>query len=507
MVRTCEFGSDGYVGAFGVWLAGRYQLEELLGRGGMGEVWRARDQLLGRPVAVKLLLAGGVDPTAAARFHQEAQTTARLSHPNVVAVYDFGQADGRLYLVMEMVQGHSLAERLASGRPLTPHEVAAIGSQTASGLATAHRQGIIHRDIKPANLLLVPDGTVKVVDFGIARLADDTAAALTSAGMIVGTVSYLAPERALGKDAGPASDMYALGCVLYELLAGHPPFRADTPTALLYQHVQESPLPPHSVGAELPAELEQLVLSLLAKEPENRPDAEAVADCLSAPERWSATPSAGLTPPPAPGRGSVVDRTAVLPAPTTRRSRSRSRRPRTVAISGIAAAVLAAVGFFLFQPDPADLASDSPALPPVTDASVSAAPPQGTAPSAADDSASPLPERGSATATAVAVDAPAALSDDPGVLLSQLSQALSDAANQGRLDPNLADDLEHKLSGAGDKLAEGREKGKDKTKDVRKRVRDVRHKLADAEKHHEFTSTAELDQLLNHLASLVGDDS
>ncbi|MEV5082235.1 serine/threonine-protein kinase [Streptomyces sp. NPDC056159] len=503
MVRTCEFGSDGYVGAFGVLLAGRYQFEELLGRGGMGEVWRARDEVLGRPVAVKLLLAGGVDPTAAARFHQEAQTTARLSHPNVVAVYDFGQADGRLYLVMEMVQGHSLAERLASGGPLTPREVAAIGSQTASGLAAAHHQGIIHRDIKPANLLQVPDGTVKVVDFGIARLADDTAAALTSAGMIVGTVSYLAPERALGKDAGPASDMYALGCVLYELLAGHPPFRADTPTALLYQHVQESPLPPHSVGVELPAELEQLVLALLAKEPENRPDAERVADWLSAPERWSAIPSAGLTPPPAPGRVAAMDRTAALPAPTTRRSRSRNRRPRTVAISGIAAAALAAVGFFLFQPDPAYVASDSPA----TDASVSAAPPQGTAPSAADDSASPLPERGSATATAVAVDAPAALSDDPGVLLSQLSQALSDAADQGRLDPNLADDLERKLSEARDKLAEGREKGKDKTKDVRKRVRDVRHKLADAEKQHEFTSTAELDRLLDHLASLVGDDS
>ncbi|MFE4423429.1 serine/threonine-protein kinase [Streptomyces sp. NPDC056817] len=473
----------------------------------MGEVWRARDEVLGRPVAVKLLLAGGVDPTAAARFHQEAQTTARLSHPNVVAVYDFGQADGRLYLVMEMVQGHSLAERLASGRPLTPHEVAAIGSQTASGLAAAHHQGIIHRDIKPANLLQVQDGTVKVVDFGIARLADDTAAALTSAGMIVGTVSYLAPERALGKDAGPASDMYALGCVLYELLAGHPPFCADTPTALLYQHVQETPLPPHSVGAELPVELEQLVLALLAKEPESRPDAERVADWLSAPERWSATPSAGLTSPPAPGRVAAMDRTAVLPAPTTRRSRSRNRRPRTVVISGIAAAALAAVGFFLFQPDPADVASDSPAPPSATDASVSAAPPQGTAPSAADDSASPLPERGSATAPAVAVDAPAALSDDPGVLLSQLSQALSDAANQGRLDPDLADDLERKLSEARDKLAEGREKGKDKTKDVRKRVRDVRQKLADAEKHHEFTSTAELDQLLNHLASLVGDDS
>ncbi|WP_345517067.1 serine/threonine-protein kinase, partial [Streptomyces yanii] len=264
----------------------------------MGEVWRARDEVLGRPVAVKLLLADGIDPSAAARFRQEAHTTARLSHPNLVAIYDFGQADDRLYLVMEMVQGCSLADQLASAGALTPREVAAIGSQTASGLAAAHRQNVIHRDIKPANLLLAPDGTVKVVDFGIARLADDTAAGLTSAGMIVGSVSYLAPERALGTDAGPASDMYALGCVLYELLVGHPPFRADTPTALLYQHVQELPAPPRSMGAELPVELEQLVLALLAKEPEARPGAEQVADWLSTPGRRSAPAMAQPTPPP-----------------------------------------------------------------------------------------------------------------------------------------------------------------------------------------------------------------
>ncbi|MEV5012518.1 protein kinase [Streptomyces sp. NPDC055692] len=496
MVRTCEFGFDGYVGAFGVLLAGRYQFEELLGRGGMGEVWRARDEVLGRPVAVKLLLAGGVDPTAAARFHQEAQTTARLSHPNVVAVYDFGQADGRLYLVMEMVQGHSLAERLASGGPLTPREVAAIGSQTASGLAAAHHQGIIHRDIKPANLLQVPDGTVKVVDFGIARLADDTAAALTSAGMIVGTVSYLAPERALGKDAGPASDMYALGCVLYELLAGHPPFRADTPTALLYQHVQESPLPPHSVGVELPAELEQLVLALLAKEPEARPGAEQVADWLSAPGRSSAAATAQPQSPPSSRPAAEVGRTAVLPAPATRRSRRRDSRSRTAAISGLAAAALATVGYLLFQPDSAQVAAADPpaatqgAVPPTTDPASS--------PSVASD-ASPL------SSPSAAVDTPAALSNDPGVLLGQVSQELSAAAGEGRLDPHLAGDLEHKVSEAQDKLAEGREKGKDKTKDVRKRVRDIRHELADAEKHQEFTSTPEFDRLLDHLASLVGE--
>ncbi|MBL3670614.1 serine/threonine protein kinase [Streptomyces sp. M2CJ-2] len=477
-------------------LAARYRLEELLGRGGMGEVWRARDEVLGRPVAVKLLLAGGIDPSAAARFRQEAQTTARLSHPNIVAIYDFGQADDRLYLVMEMVQGHSLADRLASAGALTPREVAAIGSQIASGLAAAHRQNVIHRDIKPANLLIAPDGTVRVVDFGIARLADDTAAGLTSAGMIVGSVSYLAPERALGKDAGPASDMYALGCVLYELLVGHPPFRADTPTALLYQHVQELPSPPRSMGVELPAELEQLVLALLAKEPEARPGAEQVADWLSAPGRRSATATAQPTPPPSSRPAAAVGRTAVLPAPATRRSRRHDSRSRTVAISGLAAAALATAGYLLFQPDSAQVAAaDSPAA--TQGATPSATDPASSSPAASGASPPPSPS--------AAVDTPAALSNDPGVLLGQVSQELNTAAGEGRLDPHLADDLEHKVSQAQDKLAEGREEGKDKTKDVRKRVRDIRHKLADAEKHQEFTSTPEFDRLLDHLASVVGE--
>ncbi|MEU3346701.1 serine/threonine-protein kinase [Streptomyces sp. NPDC006700] len=480
-------------------LAARYQLEELLGRGGMGEVWLARDEVLGRQVAVKLLLAGGIDPSAAARFRQEAQTTARLSHPNIVAIFDFGQADDRLYLVMEMAQGCSLADRLASAGALAPREVASIGGQIASGLAAAHRQNVIHRDIKPANLLIAPDGTVKVVDFGIARLADDTAAGLTSAGMIVGSVSYLAPERALGKDAGPASDMYALGCVLYELLVGYPPFRADTPTALLYQHVQELPAPPRSMGAELPAELEQLILVLLAKEPEARPDAEQVADWLSAPGRWRAAATEQPTPPPSSRPAAAVGRTAVLPTPATRRSRRRDSRSRTrtVAISGLAAAALATVGYLLFQPDSAQVAAaDSPAA-------TQGATPSTTVPASSSPSASPPPSP--YAASGVAVDTPAALSNDPGVLLGQVSQELNTATLEGRLDPHLADDLEHKVSQAQDKLAEGRRKEKDKTKDVRKRVRDIRHKLADAEKHQEFTSTPELDRLLDHLASLVGE--
>ncbi|WP_214415982.1 serine/threonine-protein kinase [Sphaerisporangium fuscum] len=272
-------------------LAARYRLDEPLGRGGMGEVWQAWDEILDRPVAVKLLLAGVLDSSAAARFRQEAQATARLNHANVVAVHDFGEADGRLFLIMEMIKGQSLAHHLAVTGPLPPDEVINIGAQTAAGLAAAHRQGVIHRDIKPGNLLLTADGTVKVVDFGIARLADQATAALTGTGLIVGTSSYLAPERALGRDAGPASDIYSLGCVLYELLVGCPPFQADTSAALLYQHVQIAPAPPRHLRAGVPPGLDDLLMRLLAKDPLTRPSAEQVAQWL-----LTASVSPGMTP-------------------------------------------------------------------------------------------------------------------------------------------------------------------------------------------------------------------
>ena len=208
----------------------------------MGEVWQATDEMLGRPVAVKLLIAQDADPSAAARFRMEAQTSASLSHPHVVGVYDFGSWEHRFYLVMELVEGGSLAHETAGGARLTPQRVADIAAGAAAGLAAAHRQGVVHRDIKPGNLLLTPDGTVKLGDFGIARFLDDPAAGLTTTGQIVGTGLYLAPERALGKNAGPASDVYSLGCVLYQLLTGNPPFRADTATGLLYQHVDAAPV-------------------------------------------------------------------------------------------------------------------------------------------------------------------------------------------------------------------------------------------------------------------------
>ncbi|MER6346996.1 protein kinase domain-containing protein [Streptomyces sp. NPDC001595] len=259
-------------------IAGRYRLQDPIGRGAMGEVWRAYDDTLGRPVAVKLLLPQDSDTTAASRFRLEAQTAGRLHHPHVVGVLDFGTYEDRLFLVMELVEGDSLAGLLARSGPQSADRVARIAAEAAAGLAAAHQQGIVHRDIKPANLLLDTDGTLKIGDFGIARFMDDPAAALTATGQIVGTSLYIAPERALGKPAGPASDVYSLGCVLYQLLTGAPPFQADSAIAILHQHLDAAPTPPRQCGAQLPPAFENYLLGLLAKQPEHRPGAAQVAE-------------------------------------------------------------------------------------------------------------------------------------------------------------------------------------------------------------------------------------
>ncbi|WP_416978192.1 serine/threonine-protein kinase [Streptomyces sp. T028] len=342
-------------------VADRYRLESVVGRGGMGEVWRAADELLGRTVAVKLLLAQRTDPSAAARFQMEAQTSASLSHPHVVGVLDFGSWEGRLYLVMEFVAGGSLADETSDGRRLAPERAAVIAAQAAAALAAAHRQGVVHRDIKPGNLLRDADGTLKLADFGIARFLDDPSAGLTATGQIVGTGLYLAPERALGQQAGPASDVYSLGCVLYQLLTGQAPFTADSATTLLYLHVDAPPTPPRQLVTDLPPAFENYLLGMLAKRPENRPTAREIADWFKA-ESWrgDAQPLPALdafesfTAPTARVVTTKPDESTTYRLPTahhaTRVVRRRrvgalagSRRPRTVGILAAAALFLVSV--------------------------------------------------------------------------------------------------------------------------------------------------------------------
>jgi len=257
----------GWAGPVGVLLAGRYRLEDRIAGGAVGEVWRATDLVLARPVAVKLLRAEHAQHAETlTRFRAEARYAASLSHPGIVQVYDYLEADASHppFLVIELVEGPSLAGLLVGG-PLEPASAMDLVAQAAAGLDAAHQAGLVHRDIKPANLLIGPGGRVKITDFGIAHAAGS--ASFTCAGMLVGTAAYLAPERVVGDLAGPASDLYALGIVGYECLAGAPPF-GGMPVEVALAH-RDRPLPPLPVT--VPADVAALVADLTAKDPAVRP--------------------------------------------------------------------------------------------------------------------------------------------------------------------------------------------------------------------------------------------
>ncbi|MEV6520867.1 serine/threonine-protein kinase [Longispora sp. NPDC051575] len=264
-------------------LAGRFRLEGELGYGGTASVWRGRDLRLDRPVAVKVLRRSGfTDPAAVLRFAREARTVERLRHPNIVAGYATGTDDADPYLVLELVEGRSLADLLADG-PLTVARCVDLARQTCAGLAAAHAAGIVHRDVKPANLLVTDDGTVKICDFGIAHVAPSGARSpLTAAGVVVGTVTYMSPEQAFGLDVDGRSDLYAVGCVLYAMLTGEPPFVRGEALDILRQHAGDPPAPLAGHRDDVPPALTALVAALLAKEPDHRPrDAGRVRDALA----------------------------------------------------------------------------------------------------------------------------------------------------------------------------------------------------------------------------------
>jgi serine/threonine-protein kinase len=253
-------------------LAGRYRLAEVIGRGGMSTVYRATDLVLGRPVAVKVLSAAlaETDPAWVARFQREARATASLSHRGVATVYDTGAENGTRFIVMECVQGRSLAAILAAeGVPLEPLRAVEIARQVADALSAAHAAGIVHRDIKPANVIVTRHGSAKVLDFGIARTPDG--ATLTQTTSLVGTAAYMSPEQALGERADERSDIYSLGCLLYAMLAGAPPFSGDSPAAILNQHVNAEPTPLGVLNPRVPPALEALVMEMLAKSRAARP--------------------------------------------------------------------------------------------------------------------------------------------------------------------------------------------------------------------------------------------
>jgi hypothetical protein len=261
-------------------LAGRYRLTDRIATGGMGEVWRGEDELLNREVAVKLLPTGRAgDESFLARFRAEARYAASLSHPGIARVYDYGESSefGGAYLIMELVHGEPLSAILARAGRLSADATLDIVSQAARALDAAHQAGIVHRDIKPGNLLVAAGGTTKITDFGIATaVAAAQASHLTETGMVMGTAMYVSPEQATGAPVNAASDIYSLGVVAYECLAGHPPFTASEPLAIAFAHKHE-PVPP--LPADVPEPVADLVYHMLAKTPEERPvNVRAVAD-------------------------------------------------------------------------------------------------------------------------------------------------------------------------------------------------------------------------------------
>jgi serine/threonine-protein kinase len=269
----------------GVVIDDRYRLEDRLATGGMGDVWRAGDVLLGRTVAIKILLPTlGEDPSFGTRFRSEARMLAALDHPGVVRVYDYGETTGPeggpiAYLVMEYVDGQPLSHLLAERQRLGPADAMAIVAQAAQALHAAHRAGIVHRDVKPSNLLLKPDGAVMLVDFGVARSAAATTS-VTRTNAIVGTAMYMAPEQASGGRVSPATDIYALGAVAYHCLAGHPPFIGGSPLEIALRHVTEEPPP---LPDDVPEPVRELVGRALAKDPAHRfADAASFADAARA---------------------------------------------------------------------------------------------------------------------------------------------------------------------------------------------------------------------------------
>jgi serine/threonine-protein kinase len=319
-------------------LGGRYKLGEMIGTGGMADVYVAEDTRLARQVAVKVLRSDlARDPSFVARFRKEALAAAALNHPGIVAVYDSGEEPAP-YIVMELISGHTLCELIHKGERVPLKRALEIGEGILGALEYSHHSGIVHRDIKPANIMITDNGDVKVMDFGIARALADLGATLTSTWNVVGTAQYLSPEQALGEVADLRSDIYSTGCLLYEVLTGKPPFTGETPVSIAYQHVSGVLVTPSSIVPELPEGVDTFLAVALAKNPDDRyQSAGLMLDDLY-----------------------KIKTGEVVTTKITKRPVSR-RKVLIGAISSVAAAALLVAGIFLMRPDAAT--SNLPQLP------------------------------------------------------------------------------------------------------------------------------------------------
>ena len=446
-------------------LAGRYRLLTLLGSGGAGEVWKAEDQVLARQVAVKLLRRLDGDPMdAIERYRSEAQAAARLVHPNVVAAYDVSAAGGPVFLVMELVNGPDLARLVREGGLPPAKVIADIAVQGARALDAAHEAGIVHRDVKPGNLLLAPNGTLKITDFGIAHTSGFESA---TGPVLLGTAAYVSPEQVRGERATPASDMYSLGCVLYELLEGTPPFVGSDAMEVMRQHLEAAPAPVRR--ADAPAGLSEVVMRLLAKDPAARPSSAAdVVGLLERPPVASSvddgTQVLSILPVVGVDRSVEEDAAAeVEPAADGARHSSPTRGfPFAKAIVAVAVILAAFVAVVLLREgvsDPTADAGSGPTTPAATKPTVAKAKPSPT----------PTPTTGQSTPKTT----PSAPQTVSAATLQTLAQLLRDG--QGRRSSKVTREAARDLDAAAQALTEGdREHAAEKFQDARDRLTEAR---------------------------------
>ena len=443
-------------------LADRYAVGELLGRGGMAEVYLATDRVLDRPVAVKVL--GGWlahDGTFVERFRREALAAARLSHPYLVAVYDTGSEAGIHYIVMEHVPGETLADALRNEGRLQPSRAAGIARRLAEALAVAHASGIVHRDVKPANVMLTPDGGTKLMDLGIARGLDGET--ITRASSILGTAGYVSPEQARGERVDQRSDIYSLGCVLYEMLTGRPPFEADSPVAVAYKHVHEETAAPSSVEPSIPPSLDAVTLRAMAKDPAARfQSVEEMAAAID--DRTVPVPSMAPTAPLP-----VTEPTQRLPR---RADRPGPRRPLAPLLLGLLA-LGTLVGFaFALVGGEEPTGAVQPRRSPSPSVSQSPSPPS---PSPTTQTPAPDPVEGAAGALFALVD---------------------DGLAGDEISPKAAEEIRKKVNEALKKFADGDTEG------AIKELEDLKEKLEDLVDHDEIEHSQEqrLDRAIDDLA-------
>jgi eukaryotic-like serine/threonine-protein kinase len=318
-------------------LAGRYELVEVIGRGGMGTVYRATDLVLRRTVAVKVLPSALAeqDPSHVARFERGARAAASLADPGVVAIYDTGTDEATRFIVMECVTGRGLSEILRDEAPLDPARAVNVAVRVADALAAAHAAGIVHRDVKPGNVMVADDGTVKVLDFGIARALDGTT--LTQSALVLGTAAYMAPEQALGERVDERADIYSLGCLLYALLTRRPPFTGEAAAAVLHQHVNSDPRPPSEDNRRVSPALDAIVIQMLAKSAAARPQSAAeVRERLNQAVLSSPSTPATVSTAPAAAPGETTSTRALA----SKAHASRRRHARVAALASVALAII-----------------------------------------------------------------------------------------------------------------------------------------------------------------------